>query len=197
MVRRRHRKTLGKVVGRAVRKAISGNQVYILQLRDSCYYVGYTHDIRQRIRQHKRKKGSSWTTLHRPVKLVWHQKFNSQDEAYKIEHILTRYYACLYGNDRVRGSVWVGIRNQPPTYLNYNEKSLLVKLGFDINYISNSTPNRAHYQKSYSSLQISNKVDTSQDIRQKDISDINYCYSCGTELDGRPSYCYNCGVKIR
>ena len=183
---RRRRKSLGRALGDRTRKAISGNQVYVLQLRDNCFYVGYTHDISQRIKKHKRKKGASWTTLHRPMKVIWHQRFSSKDEAYKMEHILTRYYALNYGQDNVRGSVWSTLRVRPPAFLNENEKNILLNLGFHVNTQQNPSVN--YYPQSPQPIQQFNQpvINTS----------VKYCSNCGKQLQKISRFCNECGFRL-
>ena len=159
-----------------IRKVVSGNQVYILKLRDECFYIGYTHDIKQRIKAHKRKKGSSWTCLHRPKKVIWHKRFKSQDEAMKVEHILTRYYAINYGQDNVRGSYWTSVSSKPPTVLKENEKEILSNLGFGSFNGSNKFDNTNHSQQV---IQIN--------------SQFKYCSKCGYKTYYSAKFCSECG----
>jgi len=44
--------------------------IYILQLEGGNYYVGKSDNPAQRLDQHLKGKGASWTKIHRPVKLV-------------------------------------------------------------------------------------------------------------------------------
>lgn len=43
------------------------NQIYILALKDSCFYVGRSMNASQRIKKHFAGMGSAWTKLHKPI----------------------------------------------------------------------------------------------------------------------------------
>jgi len=61
--------------------------VYILQLSDSSFYVGYSSDLRQRFNAHKNKQVSSTKNTNKII-LVWYAAFQSQDKALKFEKYL-------------------------------------------------------------------------------------------------------------
>jgi predicted GIY-YIG superfamily endonuclease len=65
--------------------------VYILKCADGSYYVGRTHDIEQRLAEHRNKQGGIYTALRLPVILVFQQAFASENEAYAMEQKLKRW----------------------------------------------------------------------------------------------------------
>ena len=62
--------------------------VYMLQCADYSYYVGQTSNLGARIDEHVYGRIPGYTHDKRPVKLVWHNKFQSRDDAFRIEHRL-------------------------------------------------------------------------------------------------------------
>ena len=60
--------------------------VYILQCKNSEYYVGHTDNIEQRLSEHH--LGTiigCYTKSRRPLKLIFLEAFNSRDEAFHAE----------------------------------------------------------------------------------------------------------------
>jgi len=61
--------------------------VYILQLKDSFYYVGYSNNLKQRISEHKR--GIVKTTKNfLPLNMVFYSAFQSKKKALDFEKYL-------------------------------------------------------------------------------------------------------------
>lgn len=73
--------------------------VYVLGLQDDCFYVGFTQNFKERIKEHFLGIGTSWTTLHPP--LTVRETFN--DKCLSYENYLTEKYIDRYGYERVRG----------------------------------------------------------------------------------------------
>lgn len=79
--------------------------VYVLELEDNCFYIGYTSNTQDRINNHFKGKGSSWTKLHKPIK-----KLLQLDNVESIiEKYVTLEYMKTYGIDKVRGFAWCQI----------------------------------------------------------------------------------------
>ena len=55
--------------------------VYILQCCDNSYYIGITENLKNRLVDHNRGKGSLYTRLRRPVKLVYAEELNNKNDA--------------------------------------------------------------------------------------------------------------------
>ena len=59
--------------------------VYVLLCRDGSLYTGYTDDVERRFNLHQSGKGGKYTRSHKPIKVVYQEKFNSKSEALKKE----------------------------------------------------------------------------------------------------------------
>ncbi|MBN2547211.1 MAG: GIY-YIG nuclease family protein [Spirochaetes bacterium] len=59
--------------------------VYILECSDGTYYTGSAKDIDNRFQAHQSGKGAKYTRGRLPVKLVYFEKFESMNDAYKRE----------------------------------------------------------------------------------------------------------------
>jgi putative endonuclease len=73
---------------------------YILQLRDDTYYVGYSSDLKARIKAHNQGLISSTKNL-RPVKLVYYSSFSSQKKATDFEKYLKSSSGFAFRNKRL------------------------------------------------------------------------------------------------
>ena len=60
-------------------------QVYIIECSDKKLYTGITNDIGRRIEEHNSGKGSRFTRVRAPVKLVYNQEAASRSAALKRE----------------------------------------------------------------------------------------------------------------
>ena len=58
---------------------------YILRCRDDSLYCGITIDLDVRLKKHNNGTGAVYTRSHRPVTLVYFEKFNSLSDARKRE----------------------------------------------------------------------------------------------------------------
>jgi putative endonuclease len=58
---------------------------YILKCSDGSFYVGSTTNLKTRVKAHNQGEGSAHTAKRRPVKLVYHEKFNSLGDVVKRE----------------------------------------------------------------------------------------------------------------
>jgi len=61
--------------------------VYILQLKDKSLYIGYSSDLKNRIKIHSEGSVESTKNL-RPAKLVYYSAFSSQKKATDFEKYL-------------------------------------------------------------------------------------------------------------
>jgi putative endonuclease len=59
--------------------------VYILLCQDGSFYTGATNNIEKRFLDHQSGKGGKYTRSHKPVKLIYSEKFTTQSEALKRE----------------------------------------------------------------------------------------------------------------
>ena len=59
--------------------------VYILKCCDGSFYTGSTWNLKRKVLEHKSAEGSKYTKSHLPVELVYFEKFERIDEAFKRE----------------------------------------------------------------------------------------------------------------
>ena len=59
--------------------------VYILLCEDKSLYTGISNDPQKRLLDHRNGKGSRYTRLHKPIKIVSLEKLGSKSEALKRE----------------------------------------------------------------------------------------------------------------
>jgi putative endonuclease len=59
--------------------------VYILLCQDGSYYTGSTNNVKKRFKDHLAGKGARYTKSHKPVKIVYKEKFTTKSEALKRE----------------------------------------------------------------------------------------------------------------
>ena len=63
--------------------------LYILKCCDNTLYTGITTDLVRRVKEHNASKlGAKYTTVRRPVKLVYSQEFDNRSEASKQEYLI-------------------------------------------------------------------------------------------------------------
>ena len=77
--------------------------VYILRYNNSNLYVGSTHNLQSRLKAHNDGRGAAYTFKHRPVHLVYSEKYQSKVEALNRERQLKhwshgRKQALILGN---------------------------------------------------------------------------------------------------
>jgi putative endonuclease len=59
--------------------------VYIAECSDHSLYTGISNDVNRRIEEHNLGHGGGYTSMARPLKLLWTEKHLSQDAAAKRE----------------------------------------------------------------------------------------------------------------
>jgi len=74
--------------------------VYILQLKDKFLYVGYSSDLKTRIKTHENGNVESTKNL-RPVKLVFYAAFFTQKKATDFERYLKSSSGFAFRNKRL------------------------------------------------------------------------------------------------
>lgn len=87
--------------------------LYALELEGSNYYIGITRfrSVQHRYTQHATGKGSKWTKLHPPIRMLWHRRLGHmlEKDATLIETATTLQFIERYGVDRVRGGRLVAV----------------------------------------------------------------------------------------
>jgi predicted GIY-YIG superfamily endonuclease len=79
--------------------------LYILQLQGGKYYVGKTDDVATRYQQHKSGKGSEWTKIFKPEKLLETREIKSDHD----ENNFTKDLMKKYGIENVRGGAYCNV----------------------------------------------------------------------------------------
>ena len=64
------------------------NYTYILQCADGSLYTGWTNDLKHRISAHNSGTASKYTKTRRPVKMVYHETFDTKQEAMRREYAI-------------------------------------------------------------------------------------------------------------
>ncbi|HWA52465.1 MAG TPA: GIY-YIG nuclease family protein [Patescibacteria group bacterium] len=59
--------------------------VYILLCQDNSFYTGITNNLSKRFKAHKNGKGAAYTKSHKPVKIIYQEKFPDKSSALKRE----------------------------------------------------------------------------------------------------------------
>jgi putative endonuclease len=77
------------------------NYVYIVECSDGTFYTGWTNNLEKRLDMHSKGTGAKYTRGRGPVKLVYHETFDTKEAAMKREYQikrLTRYEKILLIN---------------------------------------------------------------------------------------------------
>lgn len=77
--------------------------IYVLQLKNDKYYIGKSSNIDKRYKQHLEGNGSTWTKIHKPIKIV---EIFEKCDIYDEDKYVKKYMA-EYGIDNVRGGSYV------------------------------------------------------------------------------------------
>ena len=65
--------------------------LYILKCSDNSYYVGTTSDLEQRLLAHNEGRAAAYTTIRRPVRLVYSEEYDSIEKARARERQVKRW----------------------------------------------------------------------------------------------------------
>lgn len=74
--------------------------VYILQLKDKTFYIGYSSDLKQRVTAHQKGEISQTKNL-RPLKLAYYSAFISRLKALHFEKYLKTNSGFAFRNKRL------------------------------------------------------------------------------------------------
>ncbi len=85
--------------------------IYILELEDNKYYVGFTTNLEKRLQTHKKRLGTSWTVKYKFIKI--HEII--ENGTLENEDYYTKKYMEKFGVNNVRGGTYTRI------YLNGGE----------------------------------------------------------------------------
>ena len=80
--------------------------VYVLKLKNSKIYGGYTCNYKKRMQQHFTGKGSTATRKYAPVKIERVIPCYNKTYALTVERNITQQLMLKYGENMVRGGPW-------------------------------------------------------------------------------------------
>jgi cellular nucleic acid-binding protein len=148
--------------------------LYVLQLEDGKYYVGKTTDIKRRVEEHHKGKGSEWTKLHKPVKVLETRKVKDEHD----ENNTTKDLMKKYGVDNVRGGSYSQV-SLPSAYT----KTIESEIRGNTNACF-KCGGKGHYAKDCEDDDDNDEdeeddVDDDSDEEEQVVS--NACYRCGRE----------------
>lgn len=66
------------------------NYTYILECKDGTYYTGWTNNLEKRLKDHNEGRGAKYTKARLPVSLIYHEKFQTKEEAMRREYAIKR-----------------------------------------------------------------------------------------------------------
>jgi hypothetical protein len=91
--------------------------IYVLELEDGCFYVGKTRNSKGRIQAHFQGTASSWTSLHKPLRVLSEEQTISEMEDATVLRLM-----ALHGIDKVRGGTFSRVE------LDETERMFLTKM---------------------------------------------------------------------
>ena len=59
--------------------------VYLIQCNDESLYTGVTSNPKRRFNEHRTKSGGLHTKLHKPIKILYSERYQTKQEALKRE----------------------------------------------------------------------------------------------------------------
>ena len=97
--------------------------IYILQLKDNKYYVGFSENLEDRIVSHFSGDGSEWTKRHVPEKII-----DVRSGGKILEKMVTLEFMCKFGWQNVRGGPWTAcdLKNSPVCLRKSNQQPINV-----------------------------------------------------------------------
>ena len=90
--------------------------VYVWELTDGKYYVGYSANLSNRLEQHMSDSGANWTKKYKPISIIEVLRGDKDTEKQK-----TLEYMKKKGFENVRGAGWClsEYKNTPPEVIKY------------------------------------------------------------------------------
>lgn len=67
---------------------MSSNYTYILKCKDGTLYTGWTNNLEKRLADHNAGKGAKYTKSRLPVEIVYHETFETKEEAMRREYAI-------------------------------------------------------------------------------------------------------------
>lgn len=88
-------------------------RIYVLELKDGCFYVGMSDNPSGRWQSHCLGKGSKWTQVHKPISFMYELEFGNKPNPYNLKYVtestVTYHLMKQHGINKVRGSGWVQV----------------------------------------------------------------------------------------
>jgi hypothetical protein len=143
--------------------------IYALGLENGKYYIGKTKKPFFRLKDHFNIRGSKWTKLHKPIKLL--QLIPNCDNYDEDKYTLI--YMDRYGIDNVRGGSFTTIK------LNDSTKDHLMKMSNSINNRCFKCGKSGHFSKDCKEFEY--VIIPHDEIYKETMYNKNiiYCYRCG------------------
>ena len=66
------------------------NYTYMVKCKDGTLYTGWTNNLEKRLMDHNAGKGAKYTKSRRPVELVYHEFYETKEEAMRREYAIKR-----------------------------------------------------------------------------------------------------------
>lgn len=165
--------------------------IYVIECKSYKYYIGKTNkDPQIRFKEHLNGKGSAWTKIFKPIKLV--EYCENQDEL--VEDLMTMKYMRKYGIENVRGGSYCQVK------LTESQKENLSRSLNSAADLCGKCGNPGHFMKYCKEIKPSKAIIC--DICKRKGHNTDSCYA-KTDKNGEPicSRCYrnhysnNCYAK--
>ena len=85
--------------------------IYVLELEDDCWYVGYSESVNKRLASHFSGNGSLWCKEHKPISVYEIFPGTKEDENRKTLELMK-----VHGISKVRGGVYTKVEGRIVSY---------------------------------------------------------------------------------
>ena len=99
------------MIKESVRTKLEKCTVYVLECEEGKYYVGSTQNRKRRWKQHQRGRGSQWTRLYKPLRVIREEKRIPHKFLLGLESKITAECMLQFGVNNVRGSMFCSPRD--------------------------------------------------------------------------------------
>lgn len=99
------------MIKESVRTKLEKCTVYVLECEEGKYYVGSTQNRKRRWKQHERGRGSQWTRLYKPLRVIREEKRIPHKFLLGLESKITAECMLEFGVNNVRGSMFCSPRD--------------------------------------------------------------------------------------
>lgn len=177
--------------------------IYVIKLEQNKYYIGKTDNPNFRLQNHFDSKGSKWTTIYKPLKII---ELKQNCDIYDEDKI-TIQYMNKYGINNVRGGSFVSVKLKNTTM------NILKKMIDGANNNCFVCGKNGHFAKDCQENNNYLETDSEEDYLETDSEEeyeIWSCSYCGKEFDSyngakfhenvhcknnKLLKCYRCGRK--